>query len=219
MAGRVDFKVSSFDDLIEKHGYYLTHYHALRCPCLTPETGQPDPNCIYCDNGWQYYGSEQIQGIITGVTTEKQFLDTGGMLIGTMNLTVKAAVELGYHDRIVNEKSVVAYSELLTRGLTATDSARFPVLDIVRIIGAGGVVYAPLTDYSVSTSKKIEWVTGRGPTVGAYYSVSYRMHPSWLVLSAMNLIRDTHIKFRNPVPEHHRLPVRALCKLEYLMDN
>ncbi len=217
MAGRVDFRVGSFDEMIEKHGYFFTHYHAIQCPCLDSQTGHPDPNCLYCDRGWQYYGAEEIQGIMTSITTEKQFMDTGGMLIGTMNLTVKAEVELGYHDRIVNNKSVIAYSELLTRGSGTQDTARFAMLDILRVVGPGGVVYAPVTDYVISNGK-IQWVTGgTSPVAGAYFSVAYRMHPSWGVLSHIHIVRDTHIKFRKPAPEHYRLPIQAVCKLEYLM--
>ena len=95
MAGRVDFRVGTFDSLIDKHGYYLDHYHAIQCPCLNPETGHPDPTCTYCENGWQYWGKSEIKGIISSLQTEKQFAETNGMLIGTMQLTVPADVEMG----------------------------------------------------------------------------------------------------------------------------
>ena len=216
MAGRVDFRVGTFDELIEKHGYFLTHYHALQCPCISMESGHPDPNCAHCENGWQYYGEHVVQGIISSISSERQFMDTGGMLLGAMNLTVKAEVELGYHDRIVNKKSIINYSELVSRGSGTDDSLRFPAIDILRVVGPGGTIFTPILHYSV-VEGKIRWVEDTGPAAGATYAVAYRMHPQWCVLSMTHLVRDTHIKFRNPAPELHRLPIQALCKLEFLM--
>ena len=218
MAGRIDFKVGSFDELIDKHGEFFTLQHAMRCPCQSPETGQPDPNCPYCKQGWQYYGDQQIQGVISSVASERQFLDTGGMLIGTMNLTVKAGVELGYRDRVISKDAIIAFSELLTRGEDAADEARFTILDTIRVVGLDGVLYKPVTDY-VAADGKINWILGgSAPASGSCYSVAYRMHPSWLVLSHTHIVRDTHIKFRKPAPVHYRLPIQVICKLEYLME-
>ena len=109
MKGRVDFRVGTFDNQIEKHGYYLEHYHAIQCPCLNDSTGQYDPLCPYCTHGWQYYAMEEIQGIMTGITSETQFMDTGATLLGTSRLTVKANVEVGYPDRIIHRNSLLNY--------------------------------------------------------------------------------------------------------------
>jgi hypothetical protein len=215
---RVDFSPYVFDDQVEKHGYYLKHYKSLRCPCMNAQTGNHDPNCTYCQHGWQYYDGEEIKGIMTSVMSERQFLDTGAMMIGTVNLTVKANVELGYHDRIVNEQSLITFSELITRGSDLVDSNRFSIVDTIRVVGKTGRIYRLDYDYEVKDGK-INWILGRSkPIEGEFYSVSYRMHPTWLVLSITNVVRDTHIKFRNPAPQHHRLPVRAVCKLEYLFS-
>ena len=216
MAGRIDFRVGTFDDLIDKHGYYLTHYHALQCPCINVETGHPDPNCSWCTNGWQYFGEHEVRGIISSISSERQFMDTGGMLLGAMNLTVKANVELGYHDRIINTKSVISYSELITRSSGQSDVTRFPVIDISRVVSPGGVVFVPVADYSVANGA-IQWAEGAGPAEDTPYSIAYRMHPQWCVLSMTHLVRDVHIKFRNPAPELNQLPIQALCKLEFLL--
>ena len=90
------------------------------------------------------------------------------------------------------------------------------MIDIIRVVGPGGVIYAPLTDYQV-TDGKIEWI-GDAPAEGDRFSVAYKMHPSWLVYSHVHVSRDTHIKFRQPAPVHHRLPIQVVCKLEYLME-
>ena len=214
MKGRVDFRRGVFDDQIEKHGYDLEHYHAIQCPCLKVETGQPDPLCPYCTHGWQYYGAEDVQGIMTGITTETQFTDTGALLLGTVRLTVKANVEIGYHDRIIHRNSLINFSELVFRSGEEHDKTRFDIQKINRVIGQDGTVYLKDESYILENGK-IKWI-GQQPEGEAQYAIAYQMHPTWLVLSHMNIIRDTHIKFKNPLPEHNRLPVQVMCKLEYL---
>jgi len=212
---RIDFTPNVFDQQIEKHGYFLTHYRAIQCPCLDPGTGHPDPTCPYCTQGWQYFGGVEIRGLVTSLGAEHQFAETHGMLIGTMQLTALAESELGYHDRIVHQESVINYSELVTRSALATDKLRFDAVEIIRVVGVGGVVY-PAANYQILNGR-LEWV-GMGPSEGAQYAVAYKMHPSWLILSHLHIVRDTRIKFRQPVALHHRLPLQVICKLEYLWE-
>lgn len=216
---RIDFRPGSFDGLIEKHGYCLDLYHSIPCPCVDPVTNTPDPNCDYCTKGWQYYGQEEIRGVVQNISVEKQFAETAGYLLGSMMLTVAGETNLAYHDRIVNRKSIVQYSELITKSETLVDIPRFPIVEVLRVIGSGGVVFDSETDYSINSVGNIEWIAGGNvPTVGNYFSVAYQMHPSWLCLQTPHALRDTHIKFRQPAPVHHRLPIQALCRLEALCE-
>lgn len=213
---RVDFRKGSFDNLIKVHGYYLDLYHAIKCPCVDQTSGAPDPNCRYCSNGWQYYGKEEIRGVMMNLDVEKQFSESGGFLLGSAMLTVQATTDLAYHDRIVNRKSVMSFNELIVRGSAATDKTRFPIVESLRIVGKNGVVYLPDTDFTINEGQ-IQWL-GNAPTPGDYYSVLYKMRPSYLCLQSPHVVRDTHIKFHEPAPVHHRLPIQALCRLEFLVE-
>ncbi|MGA6924296.1 MAG: hypothetical protein WBY88_01370 [Desulfosarcina sp.] len=214
---RIDFRQGSFDALIEKHGYYLDHYHAIQCPCIDPSSNAPDMNCRYCINGWQYYGKEEIKGVIQNISAEKQFSETGGFLLGSMMLTVSADTNLAYHDRIINRKSVMPFSQLVTRGDTDTDRTRFEVVEPLRVMGKAGTVFQPATDFTIEEGL-IKWV-GAAPEEGDYFSIAYLMHPTWLCLQTPHAVRDTHIKFRQPAPQHHRLPLQALCRHETLCED
>lgn len=220
--GRADFHPEYFESLVEQKGYRLTHYRAMPCFCLSPDTGQPDPNCSYCTNGWQYWGEEEIKGVVTGFTTEKQFAEGGQFLLGSMRLTINHDVVVGYHDRIVHQDSVMPFAESLVCSGT-TDRLRFVPTGIERIIGANNAAYAATTDYTLS-GRTITWVSSgmpavkHGPAVGARFSVSYLTHPTWLVLSHLHLIRDTMVKAGVAADTYERLPVQVLCKLEFLVD-
>ena len=217
---RIDFTTGTFDSLIENHGLDLKLYHGIRCPCLDPETGQADPNCSYCTNGWQYYGKEEIIGVVQAINAEKQFAETGGFLLGSMMLTVKAETNLAYHDRLVHMDSVITHSEVITRdedGLV--DSARFPIIDTLRVIGKNGVIYQSGTDFSIDSGGNVEWLeTGEKPTAGDYYSIAYQMNPTWLCMQAPHSVRDTKIKFRNSSAVHTRLPLQVMCRMEIFVE-
>jgi len=219
MGKRIDFSEKSFDDLIERHGYEMELQHAIRCPCLDSSTGQPDPNCLYCTNGYQYYGAETIQAMCMNISVEKQFSETGGFLLGSMMVTVLAETNLGYHDRLVNRNSVMQFSQLIERDEdTTVDKARFAIVEVFRVVGKNGVIYQPDTNYTLTDDGEINWVAD-GPTAGDYYSIAYKMHPSWLCLQAPHSMRDTQIKFQQPSAVHHRLPLQCLARMEYLVED
>lgn len=216
MAGRVDIHPDKFAKLVENKGSELIHHHAILCPCLNPDTGQPDPNCSFCEMGWQYYGAAPIKGVCSGITAEKQFAENGALTLGTMQLTTHADVELGYHDRIENVNSVVNFSELILRSADANAHTRYGIVGVNRLVDSTNRVFVAGVDFSFS-GKTITWLT-TPPAVGAYFAIAYQVHPLWLVLSHLHIVRDTRVKFRHRVDTHYRLPIQVLCKLEWLCE-
>ncbi|MBI9086798.1 MAG: hypothetical protein JEZ11_24590 [Desulfobacterales bacterium] len=154
---------------------------------------------------------------MSGFTSEKQFSEGGGFLLGSSTLTVKAEVEMAYHDRIVNRRSVINFSELVTKGDTTTDKTRFEIITPSLVLGKEGREYTLNTNYEI-VDGKIHWV-GTAPTEGDFYSIAYQTYPSWLVFSHLHLVRDTNIKFQQPAPVLNRLPIQVMCKLEYLWED
>lgn len=219
MKGRVDFRKGTFDDMIDKKGLDLKVFHAMRCPCGNPDTGQPDPNCPNCVRGWQYYGEESIKGVCTSLAAEKQFVEAGGLLLGSMNLTVKAEVNLGYHDRIIHEDSVINFSELILHDENyETDSLRYAPIEVIRCVGRDGSLYQKDTDFTLNGTS-LAWIDSQlKPETNEYFSIAYQTHPIWLVLQHIHIVRDTFIKFKNPVPQHNKLPIQTLCRLEWLHE-
>jgi len=215
---RVDFKPSNFATLIEEKGYELTLYRSIPCPCISVDTGQPDPNCPNCERGWQYYGSEVFKGVCSGFSAEKQFADPGHFLIGSMQMTTHANVNLGYHDRIVNQNSLITFSELILKESGFNSKFRYDPVEHLRLIDTNGTAYEVDTDFTVS-NRVITWVDEENePPDNAYFSVAYQMHPIWLCTSFPHLVRSTHVKFRHSVDTHYAMPIQVLCKLEWLVE-
>lgn len=218
---RVDFEPDLFETFLDNKGYDLVHYRSLLCPCLDSSTGQPSPNCTLCENGYQYWGAETIKGVISGVSKEKQYSESGGLYLGTINLTVKPTVSLFYHDRIVHVDSLIPYSQIVVRGESgSSDRLRYTPVTMERvtaIVSGAAVTYTETTDYTVS-GRNLTWVTGRGPTVGASFSATYQHHPVWLVLQHSHMIRDTHVGPSVAAEVFRPMLVQALCKLEFLVE-
>ena len=203
--------------LIKNHGYVLTHYRAIRCPCIDPTTGSPNPNHTVCEHGWQYFGEETIQGIITSISSERQYMDTGGFWLGTMNLTVLSNVRLAFHDKIVHQQSAMVYTELLDVSYANGTSLRYPPIEIDYVADINGISYTEGVAYTIS-GNKISWIGTAAPVDGSQVSIAYLCHPVWLIISNPHVIRDTQTKFRSPNQVNLPLPVQAQCKLEWLVE-
>ena len=152
----------NFADLIRNHGYFLTHYRAIRCPCIDPATGSPNPNHEICDHGWQYFGQETIQGLITGISSERQFAESGGFWLGSMNLTVMPNVRLSFHDRIVNQQSTMVYTELLEVNYSSGTGLRYNPVEIDYVVDLNGTPYTLGTNFTLS-GKTLSWIQGSAP--------------------------------------------------------
>lgn len=213
---RADIRPENVARLIDQKGYKLTHQSAIPCPCLDVATGQPDPTCARCEGkGWQYYGEKTIRAICVGLGMEKQYVDPGGFFLGTMTLTTHAANDLGYHDRIINQESVIRFSEVMDRAVGNVDKTRFEIQSVSRVIDPAGNLYQPTTHFTVS-GRQITWLGATRPA--GRYSIAYMVHPCWLVLNHLHVIRDTWVKFQRPADTHTRLPIQVLAKLEWLVD-
>lgn len=216
--GRVDITPDNFNRLIGRHGYRLMHYRAMPCFCRNPSTGQPDPNCDYCDSGVYYFGEHEIKGICTGINADKTFEQSGAMMFGTMSLTVEAATKLAYFDRVIHIDSQVPFSEFLTRSTNPSgDKLRFRALAVDKVLGAGAVEYVENVDFRVN-GRFIVWEEDKGPEVEAPLSICYMTRPTWLVVSHAHLIRDTLVKFKHPRETPFQLPLQATCRLEWLVS-
>ncbi len=220
---RVDLNLANFEQLLTMRGYNLVHYKSLLCPCIDSESHAPDPTCPLCDKGYQYYGEENIVGLMTGVSAEKQFTDAGGFFLGTVQLTVLPTVTLSYHDRIIHTDSIMSYNDMIqSNGPGGVDKAKFPIISPTFCISTQNGVNTTYTlgvDYSVS-GNQITWLSGgNSPAQGAYYSLVYTCHPSWLVVSFLHLVRDINVAMPAGAGDGYQQgPVQALCKLEFLLD-
>jgi hypothetical protein len=79
-------------------------------------------------------------------------------------------------------------------------------------------VYENGVDYTLDKNVGVSWVPGgQEPPTGERVSISYLMHPSWIVMDLTNVIRDTYVKSKRPGLTFQQLPQRATVKLEYFV--
>lgn len=145
-------------------------------------------------------------------------------------------------DRITVKRSVLLVREERQRGASAIEALRFPIAGQAQDLQQGKTVFRTLTvhkadaanattvnavllegtDFVVTADGKIDWTlgigTGKAPLANAYYTVSYYMHPRYVVIDLGFGIRDSFDGIHKPVnaPEHTNLPVMAIAKLEYM---
>jgi hypothetical protein len=164
---------------------------------------------------------------------------------GMAGITLLPEHNAGFLDRFTLTENTMRYEETrIRRG--SIERTRFPVVirnvtvgygpddTQERVLQVGGVysrkadsagnilpeVLEEGTDYTVTESGEVDWslgdASGRAPSVGTRYSLSYFGHPTYIVQNFPFSIRDTWIKSKNVNEQFRMLPQRTMCWLEYL---
>ena len=217
---RVDFSEDVHDQLITEQGYRVNWSKALRCPCQDVRTNQPDPTCaLNCQLGWLYFDVAEVRGVISQIQRTRQGQIFTEFDRGTAMITVLSTTQLGWMDRLVMIESLSRFTELITKGAAGgTDSLRYTGINIERITGLDGTVYALTTDYLL-TGGAIDWSpSGVEPTTGQFYAVSYDHHPVWIVDDLVHEIRNVRRKTRVPAEVQQLMPRAAIIIKDYFMD-
>lgn len=120
---------------------------------------------------------------------------------GRADLTVPLGEVVGFRDRFVAVQHQMPWTEIVRRdtssavvpvGRTGRPTAtqltalRYRPLSILFVGGADGTLYRENSDYLLRRPQLdepgvLQWVTGRGPSNGSYYTVVYLCHPTWVV--------------------------------------
>lgn len=243
---RVDFRPNQFDLAIETKGYLLAWTRALKCPCKTGVSEQPDPNCTLCKGkGVTYFGGSTqaltdytfttlqqniitstsamvIRGLITNITNKKNNLENiSNWVEGSMRLTVRPENQLGYLDRIVGLDCVLSYTENIIADGSDTLEARYPIKE-VNILRSLSDIFVLDTDFELTTSGLITWLN-TPPVSGTKISIHYLCYPTWLVIDHPHSVRMSSILFKNPTPKTPtgdplNLPIQSTVLYEFLVE-
>ena len=217
---RADLQIQEIYRAIYKYGYLVRWEKASKCPCLTPDTGQPDINCPLCRGKGRYWEDPQvIRGIMTSFSEELKYNQTGEVISGVSYFTTLPQFKLCNWDRVTNFHSEIRYSEVITHGEHGgQDKLRFRPTSVITVRTVEEK-YEPKIDYVFNKEKwVIDWIpTGKEPEVGKRYSVEYKMHPSWIIIDHTNIIRDTYVKSKKPGITFQPLPQRVVVRLEYFV--
>jgi hypothetical protein len=218
---RSDFQPVEFYRAIQKYGYIVQWEKSSLCPCI-PKTGQgqPDFNCPLCfGKGRYWFDPKQIRGIMTSLSEDVRFQQLGEIDQGTSYFTTTPDNKLGFWDRLTNFDSKIRFSEVVEKGdSSGKDRLRFKPISILNI----RTITTPFEigkDYMLSESdQSIDWKpTGNAPVRGERYSVEYLLHPRWICISPVNVLRDTYTKSKKAGITFTELPIRVMAKLEFFV--
>jgi len=195
----------------------------------------PSISCPVCKgSGMIYHSPQTVKAIVTGAEDEYIFARFGGYKDGVVNITVNPEHLPCFGDRFVFTQSVMLYRESLDVGQGAELALRFPIATRTLTLQGGTdnfeVIYAHATDPATGLALeggeltqgvdfnvvdgKISWVNK--PDAAARVSFTYFIHPSYVVISYPNSIRDTKVITRRPADTFVPLPIKVQAKLEFL---
>ncbi len=222
---RADFRYDEFYYLIQQKGYQVTWEKAVICPCITKDkAGQPDINCPLCSGKGKYWHDPQdIQGIMTSLQEQDKFTQAGEIMAGTSYFTTLPTYKLGFWDRITHWHSQARFSEVIEKGdRGGTDKLRFQPIGVVcgKSLRTVSTEYFEGIDYVVDYDNSvIDWSPGGShePNRGERYSVDYFVHPRWIVIELVNVIRDTYVKSKKPGITFQEMPVKTMVRLEWFV--
>lgn len=209
---RMDFDTIEFARLIEEKGYDLLHYKSLRCSCVNA-SGQTALTCPICKNtGIRYLATpKKIKAILTGMTKDIEFGETGFSRVGAVNVTTYASNRLGYGDKLLLLNGKIIYSEVIS-DLNIDPELTYSVLD-VDCVASLHHDYVKEVDYNIVDNKILWTIPPDEP-----YSIRYITYPVFLILNFPHSIRGTNTKLKQANITYVDLPMQAIAKLQFRVD-
>jgi len=215
----VQFVQEFFDQLLEDHGIRMKHIQVAICPNYTSiERGDHDLNCELCDNNYVEMEPVEFIGILTSQSIEKAYESMGIWQQGTGFMTGPAHIRLMHQDIIELTDAESVYNQLIEKSRTNTDKLRYRVTDVI-FLRTAAKEYAIDTDFEISDSGRIKWISKNRPEEGDVITVRYSYKTRYRVISLMKENRDALIDFKNEGREHKAFPQQALVKLDYLIKD
>lgn len=209
---RVDFKLSYFQKLIQRHGYKAKIYNTLRCVCTDDNDGQPNPNCTICKGtGYVDKFKEENMVLITSVDKDKQFLIAGSWELGQAYATFLSSTLPTFMDKIELIDATINFNEIISvpdKNLSPNPywiTLKYPIVEVISLIDEAGEYY---TNYQVNSEGQIYVDTDKTQKM----SIKYKMHPAFRIIDFSNEFRSYYLKVKKPNPEFYTFPVRAIIK-------
>jgi len=230
-----DFRDQEFRRTIRQHGKVLIWRKAVLCPCLNPETLQAAVDCTLCEaSGYAYVDPIEIQALVLSAERNIKIYERfGEWAEGSAFATVEPEHRLGYRDKLEMKDTVMPYQEFIKKGNrrgrrallpAGTDAARYRIHRMTYAAVKDGSTLLQLVEgvhYQINANGWIEWLRAGNEAVtdGTVVSLVYESHPTYIVVSHANVWRDDVISTKRPEPVHTALPLRAMLKLDYLVNS
>lgn len=165
------------------------------CPCITRESGQPDPKCDHCEGKGRIWKPDATTGSagVVSQTKLRSYETFGPFDKDDIMLSIGSDSPLyamGQFDRLVALQRTEPFSLTLIRGLS--DTIKFPVLSLERammINAQGDLVDLPLP--TVNPDGTLDW-DGSPPPAKINYSLTGRRRPEYFCYLELPTDRPMH---------------------------
>ena len=144
----------------------------------------------------------------------------GDWMWGRLRVTVRPENHLGYYDRMTNLDSEIVYTQLIKMPTTGdTLTLRYPAIDVDSLTTAA-TRYVQGQDFYLADGNVV-FYSGVAPAATTRFSVGYRCHPAWLVLTYPHAVRATSVMRKQPRPlltpagNPQNLPIQGEVELEF----
>lgn len=222
-ANPINLEPKDFDKLAEDQGIKILMTPGVLCP---NRTSLHDTNhtldCPLC------FGDEVIDmkcdavegwGVMQGIKLDKQMEVSGIFDFKDAKMTLQSHMRANYWYKIeiINFSSV--FNQLVKRGTTDTDRLRyvpFTACDTpFLVVDMAGNHYRLNEQFKVE-DQGIRWLTVQRPAVGALYSISYPILPTYRILELLHDNRFYYYGFKQAVRYAVQLPQEVVLRWDYL---
>ena len=159
------FNLAEEIDFIRTRAETVNYFHGMKCTCsLLPlgtnyaDPNRGDPSCQACHGlGWVWIPAGQIQGLVSGISQEKDLLLAGIAAPGDLIFSPQIGTNLSEYDKIQLTwvDGMPFEGELITRGTGQTDTAFYGIVNfpqgsciVVDPITGAITHYNPTTDFT-----------------------------------------------------------------------
>ncbi|RKP44673.1 hypothetical protein [Pararobbsia silviterrae] len=157
-------------------------YSSNACPCVDPNSGQPDPACPVCDGQGRIYAAP-VPGVaaLSGAKTQRDWAQFGLYEKGDVVVTVaedSPMYVIGQYDRVTALNETNRFSVPLRRGATI-ERLLGSIVSLSRVFWLAGTP-ATIVDGdlpTVNADGTLTWAAGaNAPPEGVQYSVTGLRH-------------------------------------------
>lgn len=165
------------------------------CPCVSRESGQPNPNCNHCEGKGRLWSTDSSTGTASVISQSRlrRYEVFGPFDQDDMMLSIGSdspLYRMGQFDRVEALDRTEPFSVALVRGLN--DTIRFPVVSTSRafyIDGQDVVTELPLP--TVNPDGSLDW-NGTPPPANLSFSLTGRRRPQYYCYLELPTDRPMH---------------------------
>jgi hypothetical protein len=222
--GRVDLTPAEYLRLIEQKGYRATWEKATVCPFRSPNNLLVHDMNHTCDQGFVYYDPQPVRVLITGLSMNRQYMQTGKWDVGSAIVTLGPDKRISFQDKLTLSDSTTRFYELVTRQpVGVVDTPKYPIVTVLDIRDSMRT-YVEGVDFTINSGGSIVWKTGgQKPDDETLYSVSYNHRVVYLIIDMAHDIRDSMLMPTNAsFPKlgtdlYAQMPVQGVARMHFLV--